>query len=150
MGAKWDAGADIWSLACMIFELLTGNYLFDPQRASRYSRDDDHLAQMIELMGPMTREFALSGKHSSEFFNHKGLLRHIHRLKYWSLEDVLYDKYGYRRKEAQEIASFLNPMLRYENRASAKELVTHPWLYGAEPILQDDGKQSWKDWERQY
>ncbi|KAI9254842.1 kinase-like domain-containing protein [Sporodiniella umbellata] len=148
MGAKWDSGADIWSLACMIFELLTGNYLFDPQRGSRYSRDDDHLAQMIELMGPMAREFALSGKHSSEFFNRKGLLRHIHRLNYWSLEDVLHDKYGYRRKDAEEIASFLNPMLAYKDRASAQKLVSHPWLYDVEPILQDNQTQTWQDWKK--
>lgn len=57
LGSRWDAGADIWSLACMvriivklrkhnanlclqIFELLTGNYLFDPQKGSRFNRDD--------------------------------------------------------------------------------------------------------------
>ncbi|CAO3613760.1 unnamed protein product [Cunninghamella echinulata] len=40
-GGKWDTGADIWSLACMIFELLTGNYLFDPQKKKKeFNRDD--------------------------------------------------------------------------------------------------------------
>ncbi|KAA6359565.1 MAG: putative serine/arginine-rich protein specific kinase, partial [Streblomastix strix] len=28
--AKYDTSCDIWSFACMIFELLTGDYLFDP------------------------------------------------------------------------------------------------------------------------
>ncbi|RCH87835.1 serine/threonine protein kinase, CMGC group [Rhizopus stolonifer] len=156
LGGKWDAGADIWSLACMIFELLTGNYLFDPQKGSRFNRDDDHLAQMIELMGPMSKSFALSGKNSSEFFNHKGELRHIHRLKYWCLEDVLHDKYGYRRYEAEEIASFLNPMLMYDYRARASDLLDHPWLHGVEPILPEENKSNWRgdrpwrDWERSH
>ncbi|KAG0750149.1 hypothetical protein G6F57_001308 [Rhizopus arrhizus] len=157
LGAKWDLGADIWSLACMIFELLTGDYLFNPQRGSRYSRDDDHLAQIIELMGPMRKEFALSGKYSSEFFNHKGILRHIHKLRYWSLEDVLHDKYGYHRKEAEEIASFLNPMLYYEDRASASELINHPWLHGVEPALSEERTDKlkwsnncpWRDWAKE-
>ncbi|KAK4521352.1 RNA binding protein, heterogenous nuclear RNP-K like protein [Mucor velutinosus] len=156
LGAKWDAGADIWSLACMIFELLTGNYLFDPQKGSRYSRDEDHLAQIIELMGPINKSYALSGKNSSEFFTHKGELRHIHRLKYWSLEDVLHDKYGYRRREAEEIASFLDPMLAYSNRARAYDLVSHPWLHGADPVLPEEKSDKanwrsdcpWRDWER--
>ncbi|KAF1800170.1 kinase-like domain-containing protein, partial [Mucor lusitanicus] len=156
LGAKWDAGADIWSLACMIFELLTGNYLFDPQKGSRYSRDEDHLAQIIELMGPISKSYALSGKNSSEFFTHKGELRHIHRLKYWSLEDVLHDKYGYRRREAEEIASFLDPMLAYSNRARAYDLVNHPWLHGADPVLPEEksdkanwrSDRPWRDWER--
>ncbi|GAN03541.1 conserved hypothetical protein [Mucor ambiguus] len=156
LGAKWDVGADIWSLACMIFELLTGNYLFDPQKGSRYSRDEDHLAQIIELMGPISKSYALSGKNSSEFFTHKGELRHIHRLKYWSLEDVLHDKYGYRRREAEEIASFLDPMLAYSNRARAYDLVSHPWLHGADPVLPEEksdkanwrSDRPWRDWER--
>ncbi|KZP22574.1 hypothetical protein FIBSPDRAFT_952693 [Athelia psychrophila] len=35
-----------------IFELITGgDYLFDPASGSRYSKDDDHIAQiMIELI----------------------------------------------------------------------------------------------------
>jgi serine/threonine-protein kinase SRPK3 len=32
--------ADIWSLSCLIFELLTGDYLFDPREHSKYSRDE--------------------------------------------------------------------------------------------------------------
>ncbi|KAI8984538.1 kinase-like domain-containing protein [Mycotypha africana] len=158
IGARWDAGADIWSLACMIFELLTGQYLFDPQKGSRFNRDDDHLAQIIELVGPINKSFALSGKNSSDFFNHRGELRHIHRLRYWSLEDVLHDKYGYRRSEAEEIASFLSPMLTYENRARAGDLLTHPWLYDVEPILPEEnadkarwrGDRPWKDWENDH
>ncbi len=108
-------------------------------------------------MGPMRKEFALSGKYSSEFFNHKGILRHIHKLRYWSLEDVLHDKYGYHRKEAEEIASFLNPMLYYEDRASASELINHPWLHGVEPALSEERTDKlkwsnncpWRDWAKE-
>jgi serine/threonine-protein kinase SRPK3 len=112
----------------------------------------------MELVGPMNKSFTLSGKNSSEYFNHKGELRHIHRLKYWSLEDVLHDKYGYRRREAEEIASFLNPMLNYDYRARAGDLVNHPWLHGVDPVLPDEGRDKanwrsdrpWRDWERDH
>ena len=33
--------ADIWSLACMVFELATGDYLFDPKASDEYPRDED-------------------------------------------------------------------------------------------------------------
>jgi serine/threonine-protein kinase SRPK3 len=107
-------------------------------------------------MGPMNRNFALSGKSSREYFDHRGELRHITRLKYWSLEDVLYDKYGYHRHEAEEIASFLNPMLSYEHRARAADLIDHPWLHGVEPILPNESEdiarwrsdRPWREWER--
>ncbi|CAO3620598.1 unnamed protein product [Cunninghamella blakesleeana] len=138
-GGKWDTSADIWSLACMIFELLTGNYLFDPQRKKKqFNRDDDHLAQMIELLGPMPKDFVLSGKQSKIFFNSQGELRHITRLKYWSLENVLHDKYGFHRQEAKEISDFLLPMLRYQQRASAYELLFHPWLKNISPLITEE------------
>ena len=40
IGAPYDQSADMWSLACLIFELLTGDYLFDPQGGETYSKDD--------------------------------------------------------------------------------------------------------------
>ena len=56
-----------------IFELLTGgDYLFDPQSGSKYSKDDDHIAQIMELVGEFPRSLALSGKYSNEFFTRKG------------------------------------------------------------------------------
>ena len=29
---RYDTTADVWSLACMVFELITGEYLFDPHQ----------------------------------------------------------------------------------------------------------------------
>jgi serine/threonine-protein kinase SRPK3 len=59
-------------------------------------------------------------------------LRHINKLRFWPLEDVLHDKYEFTREVAQTIASFLSPMLRLnpEKRAGAGELVHHRWLDG--------------------
>ena len=59
--------------AFKIFELITGgDYLFDPASGSRYSKDDDHIAQIIELMGEFPKSLAFSGKYSSDFFNRRG------------------------------------------------------------------------------
>jgi len=59
--------------APQIFELITGgDYLFDPASGSRYSKDDDHIAQIMELIGEFPKAIAFSGKYSSEFFSRKG------------------------------------------------------------------------------
>lgn len=56
----------------MIFELATGDYLFEPHSGDYYSRDEDHIAHIIELLGPIPRHIALSGRYSNEFFNKRG------------------------------------------------------------------------------
>ncbi|KAH7097119.1 kinase-like protein [Auriculariales sp. MPI-PUGE-AT-0066] len=131
LGAKWGPTADIWSAACLFFELLTGgDYLFDPASGARYTKDDDHLAQIIELVGDFPKSLALAGRFSSQFFNRRGELRHITKLRFWPLEDVLADKYMLPREQAQLIASVLSPMMRLhpDKRASAREMLGHRWL----------------------
>ena len=72
MGIDYDETADIWSFACMIFELLTGDFLFDPRKGQNYKKNDDHLAQMMELLGPMPLEYAMAGKNFENFFVKEG------------------------------------------------------------------------------
>ncbi len=64
IGAEYGCSADMWSFACMIFELVTGDFLFEPRKGDNYDKNDDHLAQMIELLNQMPRSLALSGVHS--------------------------------------------------------------------------------------
>lgn len=130
LGMKYDTSCDIWSAACLIFELLTGDFLFAPHSGKRYNKNEDHIAQMIELLGKIPRSFALGGKYSYEIFNRRGELRHIRDLEYWKLEDVLVEKYSIPKEEAIEIADFLLPMLEYvpKRRATAQECLRHCWL----------------------
>ena len=57
----YNTKVDIWSHACMIFELITGDYLFDPREKEQtkddygYSRDEDHLALIGELCGKLNQ-----------------------------------------------------------------------------------------------
>ena len=53
----------------MIFELATGDYLFDPRKGKTFKKNDDHLALITELIGECTNlEFLLSGTDSEVFF----------------------------------------------------------------------------------
>lgn len=141
VGSKYNHTVDIWSAACVIFELLTGDYLFDPHSGIDYDRDEDHLALMIELLGPMPRFLTKRGEFSRELFTRNSELKHIRRLDYFPLVEVLEEKYKMDSEDAEIISSFLEPMLRMDpnERANAKECLAHPFFeearYGAEAYI---------------
>lgn len=93
---------------------------------------------MIELLGKMPKDLALSGKHYKvwinkklqKFFTRKGCLRRIQGFHFWSLNQLLIEKYRIKENEAKLLADFLLPMLDWypSRRATAEEMLNHPWL----------------------
>ncbi|XP_060176649.1 uncharacterized protein LOC132606946 isoform X2 [Lycium barbarum] len=68
IGSKYSTSADLWSFACICFELATGDVLFNPHSGDNFDRDEDHLALMMKLLGTMPR------KVRGSTFNHFKLL----------------------------------------------------------------------------
>lgn len=130
LGISYNHTADIWSFACMLFELLTGDFLFDPRSNENFDKDEDHLAQMIETIGLMSPQWALSGQYAKKLLNPNGELKNIKQLKIWLLRDVLIEKYRFKPSQADLLTSFLMPMLvfRPEKRISAVNCISHPWI----------------------
>lgn len=64
-----------WGKVCTLrtafqaFELATGDYLFEPHNGDNYSRDEDHLAHICELLGSIPPSVYKKGQHWKEFFN---------------------------------------------------------------------------------
>ncbi|KAL2937520.1 Serine/threonine-protein kinase SRPK [Bienertia sinuspersici] len=138
LGSKYSTSADLWSLACICFELATGDVLFDPHSGDNYSKDEDHLAQMMELLGVMPRKVVLSGRRSKEFFNRNGDLKHIRELKIWTLDKVLVEKYEFKEQDAKDLADFLIPILDFvpEKRPKAAQCLSHPWINPGPQVLE--------------
>jgi serine/threonine protein kinase len=132
IGAGYGPSADMWSFACMIFELSTGDYLFDPKTTEEYVRDEDHLALTMELLGSMPQNVLARARMKRTFFNMRGELRHIKQLRFWSLENVLMQKYKFNPVRARTLASFLLPMLHLDpdQRPTAQKMLRHPWIRG--------------------
>jgi serine/threonine-protein kinase SRPK3 len=120
----------MWSLGCITFELLTGDLLFDPRAGDDYDRDEDHLAMFQELLGKMPKRQALGGKYSKNFFDKKGNLKHIKQLKFWPVQDVLREKYHFKKEDADAIAEFMMPLLEFDpkSRATALDALRSKWL----------------------
>lgn len=133
IGATYKANTDIWSLACVIFEMLTSNFLFKPKKGDKYGKSDDHLALMIEHLGKPPKNFILSGKYSRDYFNKNGQLIKIKEkdLTETTIQEALIDAGELEPEEAELIQDFLLPMLEWdpEKRISAQDALKHPWLW---------------------
>jgi serine/threonine-protein kinase SRPK3 len=127
---NYNETSDIWSLACIIFELVTGDFLFQPEKGETFTKNDDHVAKFIQTLGKMPKNFAKRGEYYNKFFTKEGKMRRIKEIKYIPIKDILVKKYHFKENEAQALTDFLMPMLEFypERRASARELLRHPWL----------------------
>ncbi|XP_059428069.1 uncharacterized protein LOC132161875 [Corylus avellana] len=138
LGSKYSTSADLWSFACICFELATGDVLFDPHSGDNFDRDEDHLALMMELLGMMPRKIALGGRYSRDFFNRYGDLRHIRRLRFWPLNKVLVEKYEFSEQDANDMTDFLIQILDFvpEKRPTAAQCLLHPWINAGPRLLE--------------
>ena len=130
LGINYNETVDIWSLACIVFELATGEYLFNPIVGESFSKDDDHLAKFIQILGKMPKNFCLSGAYSHKYFDKYGNLKRKKDINPKTIKDILTKKYFFIEDEAKALNDFLLPMLEYypSKRATAKQMLGHPWL----------------------
>lgn len=139
LGIGYDTSADIWSLACMTFELATRRHLFDPTLAdpneeecesNKYLFDATHLSMIESVIGPLPKDWARNGKNYKDLYNSNGMLITQYRKQLPHIYELLI-KRGLSEEDATELANFLQPMLAIipKQRPSAEELLDSPWLY---------------------
>eukprot|EP00262_Sarcandra_glabra_P006196 TRINITY_DN18316_c0_g1_i2.p1 TRINITY_DN18316_c0_g1~~TRINITY_DN18316_c0_g1_i2.p1 ORF type:complete len:444 (-),score=82.99 TRINITY_DN18316_c0_g1_i2:15-1346(-) len=143
IGSGYTFPVDIWSFACIAFELATGDMLFAPKGGQGFDEDEDHLALMMELLGKIPRKVAIGGSRSKDLFDRHGDLKRIRRLKFWSLDRLLVEKYKFSESDAREFSDFLCPLLDFapEKRPTAAQCLQHPWVKIRTPKPSDEKKE---------
>ena len=130
LGINYTETADTWSMACMLFELLTGEFLFDPKKDKDFKKSEDHLALMMELLNKFPTKYSTIGTNSKKYFDANGNLKRIHNLHHMGLKDLMMKFHGIKESEAEALADFLEPMLKIypEDRATPGDMLNHYWL----------------------
>lgn len=135
LGLGWSYPCDMWSVGCIILELLTGDALFQTHE------NLEHLAMMEQVMGPIPERMAKAcNKHSAKYF-YKGKLnwpagatsrksaKAVKRLA--SLKQtILGHGHVSAKPYVDEICDLLSKMLKYEpqERMQAKAALQHSFF----------------------
>ena len=145
------ADADSIDIFFKTFELLTGRWLFEPVEGERRTREDDHLAKMMELTGERFSDSCLARAHKREQYFDVCLLSELSLLSIlvstamcrqsaqgrphrWSEYRELYADPGQcAGRTYRTCRRFIRACLRldYYGRPSAKESQVHPWLFNS-------------------
>mmetsp|Transcript_43947 Transcript_43947/g.73193 ORF Transcript_43947/g.73193 Transcript_43947/m.73193 type:complete len:341 (+) Transcript_43947:162-1184(+) len=137
LGLGWTYPCDIWSIGCILIELMTGDALFQTHE------NLEHLAMMEAVLGPIPEEMI----RSSDRHCHKYFRRDVRELnwpegassresvravrKMFKLQDTLVSE-G-RTKAHKDMVELLKGMLAYnpKDRLSARNALQHPFFRGA-------------------
>lgn len=122
---------DIWSVSCVVFELLTGFTLFEALD-NPLNQDLQHLYLMEKNLGPIPLKMKRATKRSKFLFDAKRNLhiKNVEKFTSTTLKDRLVKQFLFNEKDANEINQFLMLGLKYEanERLDAKDMLKHPWL----------------------
>jgi serine/threonine-protein kinase SRPK3 len=155
LSAVWCAGhliliRSVLNFHLQTFELITGHWLFKPKAGDVWQREDDHLAQMMELTGEKfstrllersrlrNHYFDDAGEHVHGYAEsvvlHKksrtGNLLRIDELWALPLEKAIAEYNVLAEDQIESVAAFIRACIRIDpaERASAGELQLHNWL----------------------
>lgn len=133
MNSYYNEKADIWSLGCLIFEFLTGDYLFDIDMVDDATeRDRLYLAEMFTILGKIPKKMCVECEYSKDLFDKKGRIKKIDipDTEHTSISAILVDEYNYQVETANEIEEVLMKFLNYRvnHRVSANEALSMNWF----------------------
>ena len=135
LGNDFNCETDIWSVACIVYEMVTGRFLFDPKSkpgvVSELSNDLEHLSEITQMIGAPGQDILDDGVNTKKLYDKSYRLRSygdgaIHRIQ--DIRGSLQRHLGM--DDAELVYDFIQSCLTWcpDSRPTAEECLKHPWL----------------------
>jgi serine/threonine protein kinase len=132
MDLNYDYNVDIWSLGCIVFELLTGITLFDTVSDVNCHSDIHQLYLIEHYVGKIPKQMIEKAKRGKYLFDatRNNAIRNTDNIKYFPFKDRLIRQFLFSESEASECAEFLEYVLTINpsKRPNVEECLNHKWL----------------------
>ena len=125
---------DMWAFGCTLFELITGEVLFDPIKTKDFDRNYFQLKQMEKMCSPFSKNFLRRTKNYKNYFkkHKKGyrMRQSDKKIDFDSLTDYLNKRINGESKDKILLIDFLRSILKTnpKERLSAKDALKHPFI----------------------
>lgn len=138
-GTDFCPRSDVWSVGCMVYEMITGDFLVDPKRKTRVEKEMDveHLAMMIQIIGPVPSRITQlmrspnPPRYLGNYFNEQGQFLYADRYRHYPRRSLAAELEVFLEPaEAERAAQFIMSCFTYDpmERCHPADLMRHSWL----------------------
>lgn len=130
----YNEKCDMWSVGCMICELLTGEILFDPDKMKRFNRNRNHLALIQSILGPIPQTIIDRSNRKHLYYTNKSMMKRLYDIQHVSLTNLINEKIktdpDYNETDFYNLMDLLYRIFDYDidRRININDLMNHKWF----------------------
>lgn len=132
LGIKYNIRSESWAIGCILWEILTGEKLFEPNLTQpSINRDREQLALMETYLGKINKEITMECPRSYDLYENTGKIIKNKKIKRMELNEHLASiRDDLAEEEIEQICTFLKKTWYYNHlkRLTAEELLKDDFL----------------------
>ena len=132
LGIKYNIRSESWAIGCILWEILTGEKIFEPNlNQPSINRDREQLAIMETYLGKINKEITMECPRSYELYENTGKIIKNKKIKRMELNEHLASiRNDLSGEEIEQICTFLKKTWYYNHlkRLTAEELLKDDFL----------------------
>ena len=132
MGFKYNYKSELWAIGCLMWDLMTEKYIFEPElNGQSVDRDREQLSLMERFLGRFPKDMSLDCDRSYDLFEESGRIKKFRKVEKYSLEDELKDiRNDLTDEQISDLCKFLRLIWCYnpKQRISVDEALNHTFL----------------------